>query len=68
MYTNIPKNGNIHIINNVLENNPDITMNIQKEILYILQTVIEQHYFQFHQQYWITENTDAEEGRQCMKM
>jgi hypothetical protein len=52
MYTNIPKNDTINIINNILESNSKITMNIQKEILHILQTVIEQNYFQFDQQYY----------------
>jgi hypothetical protein len=52
MYTDIPKNGTVNVINSILESNPEITLNIQKEILHILQTVIEQNYFQFDQQYY----------------
>jgi hypothetical protein len=52
MYTNIPKRDTINIINNIQESNPEINMNIWKEILYILQTVMEQNYFQFNQQYY----------------
>jgi hypothetical protein len=45
MYTNIPKNDIINIVNTILENLG--TENIQKEIIQILGIVIEQHYFQF---------------------
>lgn len=38
------------MICNILASNPEINMNIQKELLHILQKVIEQNYFQFDQQ------------------
>jgi hypothetical protein len=52
MYTNIPKNSSINIINNTLENNKETEKNIQKEITHIVKTVIEQNYFQFDQEYY----------------
>jgi hypothetical protein len=52
MYTNIPKNSIINIINNTLENNNEIEKNIQKEITHTVKTVIEQNYFQFEQEYY----------------
>jgi hypothetical protein len=51
MYTNIPKIGIINIINTILENS-GIETNIQKEIIHILRTVIEQNYLQFNQEYY----------------
>jgi hypothetical protein len=57
MYTNIPKIYSVKIIGNVLGSNPEINMNIQKELLHILQKVMEQNYFQFDQQYY--EHTDG---------
>jgi hypothetical protein len=57
MYTKTPKIDSIKIIGNILGSNPEINMNIQKEILHILQRVMEQNYFQFYQQYY--EHTDG---------
>jgi hypothetical protein len=45
MYTNTPKINTINIINNILDNNQEIDINIHKETLHILQTVMEQNYF-----------------------
>jgi hypothetical protein len=50
MYTNIPKIGVINIIKKILENNNEIEKNIQKETIHILETIIEQNYFQFDQE------------------
>jgi hypothetical protein len=52
IYTNIPKNSIINIINNILENNNEIEKNTQKEITQRVKTVIEQNYFQFEQEYY----------------
>jgi hypothetical protein len=52
MYTNIPKINTISIICNLLGGNPEINMNIQKEILHTLKMVMEQNYFQFDQHYY----------------
>jgi hypothetical protein len=51
MYTNIPKIGIINIVNTILEH-LGTEANIQKEIIHILGTVIEQNYFQFNQEYY----------------
>jgi hypothetical protein len=50
MYTNIPKIW--FIIKNILENNNEIGKNIQKETIHILETIIEQNYFQFDQEHY----------------
>jgi hypothetical protein len=52
MYTNISKIDIVNIINNVLENNQEINRNIQKETLHILQTMVEQNYFQVDGDYY----------------
>jgi hypothetical protein len=52
MYTNIPKEDIINIINNILNNNIEIQSNIQNEIIHILKTIMEQNYFQFDQKYY----------------
>jgi hypothetical protein len=52
MYTNIPKIGVINIIKKILQNNNKIEKNIQKETVHILETIIEQNYFQFDQEYY----------------
>jgi hypothetical protein len=52
MYTNIPKIGVINIIKKILENNNEIEKNIQKETIHILETIIQQNYFQFDQEYY----------------
>jgi hypothetical protein len=52
MYTCIPKYNTINIITNVLKGNTQINENIEKETLYITQTIMEQNYFQFNQQYY----------------
>jgi hypothetical protein len=49
MYTNIPKIGVINTIKKILGNNNEIEKNIQKETIHILETIIEQNYFQFDQ-------------------
>jgi hypothetical protein len=51
MYTNILKNGIIHVVNTKLEKLGTET-NIQKKIMQILGIVIEQNYFQFNQEYY----------------
>jgi hypothetical protein len=54
MYTNIPTLDtiNIRVISNILKDNPQNNENIQKEILHITQTIMEQNYFKFNQQYY----------------
>jgi hypothetical protein len=52
MCINTPKIDIIYIICNTLGSNPEINMNIRKEILHILETVMEQNYFQSDQQYY----------------
>jgi hypothetical protein len=44
MYTDIPKINTVNIICNLLGGNPEINMNIRKEILHMLQIVMEQNY------------------------
>jgi hypothetical protein len=36
----------------ILENNNEIQKNIQKETIHISETIIEQNYFQFDQEYY----------------
>jgi hypothetical protein len=50
MYTNILKTDTINIINNILQDNQKTNRSTQKK--YILQTVMEQNYFEFDQQYY----------------
>jgi hypothetical protein len=50
MYTKIPKNG--VIIKKILKNNNEIEKNIQTETVHVLETIIEQNYFQFDQEYY----------------
>jgi hypothetical protein len=52
MYTNIPTLDTMNIISNILKDNPLNKENIQKEILYITQAIMDQNYFQFNQQYY----------------
>jgi hypothetical protein len=52
MYINIPILHTIRIIGNILKDNPKNNEIIQKEILYITQTIMEPSYFQFNQQYY----------------
>jgi hypothetical protein len=52
MYTNTPKLEIIDIINNIMENDPEITKTTQEEIINILKSVMEQNYFQFNEQYY----------------
>jgi hypothetical protein len=52
IYNNTPKIDIINITINVLENNHEIDKNNQKETLHILQTVMEQNYFWFDQDYY----------------
>jgi hypothetical protein len=51
IYTNVPKIDTINIICNTLGSNPEINMNIQKEILNILQIMMEQNCFKLEQQH-----------------
>jgi hypothetical protein len=51
MYTNIPKIGIMNTVNTILENLGTETK-VQKEIMQILRTVVEQNYFQFDQEYY----------------
>jgi hypothetical protein len=46
------KIGVINIIKNILENNNKIEKSIQKETIQILETIIEQNYFQFEHEYY----------------
>jgi hypothetical protein len=43
MYSNTPKRDTIHIINNILESNPEMNSNIREEILRTMQTVMQQN-------------------------
>jgi hypothetical protein len=52
VYTNVPKHDTINIISNILKDNPQNNENIHKDILYITQTIMEQTYLQFNQQYY----------------
>jgi hypothetical protein len=52
MYTHIPKVAIINIVNTVTKNNHEIDENIQKGIIHILKTVLEQNYFQVDQEYY----------------
>jgi hypothetical protein len=51
MYNNIPESDTMNVSKIILESNPEINMNVRKYIINILQTVIEQNYFQSDQQY-----------------
>jgi hypothetical protein len=51
MYTNIPRNEIINVVNTILENLKTET-NVQKEIIKLLGIVIEQNYFKFDQEYY----------------
>jgi hypothetical protein len=52
IYTNIPRNGVINIIKKILEDNNEIKKNIQGKTIHILETIIEQYYFQFDQEHY----------------
>jgi hypothetical protein len=52
MYTNIPRTETTNIIHNILKTNQNINDNNQKEIIYTLDTIMEQRYFQFQQKYF----------------
>jgi hypothetical protein len=52
MYTNIPQAEIINIINNIIQNIQGIETNVQKEIIHILEIIMEQNYFQFNQEYY----------------
>jgi hypothetical protein len=52
VYINMSKIDTINIINIIVKSSSEINMNMWKEILHILQTVIEQNYFQFVYQYY----------------
>jgi hypothetical protein len=51
MYTSIPRNGIINVVNTILEN-LKTEMNVLKEIIQILGIVTEQNYFHFDQEYY----------------
>lgn len=55
MCTSIPKIEIINIIENTIENGPEIIKTNQKGKRNILRTVTEQNYFQFDQQYYIVQ-------------
>jgi hypothetical protein len=42
----------VFVLTFIVEGNQQINFNIQKEILFILETVMEQNYFQFDQHYY----------------
>jgi hypothetical protein len=50
MYTNIPKEDIKNIVYNISKNNYEIEENTQKEIIHILEIVLQQNYFQFDQE------------------
>jgi hypothetical protein len=52
MYMNIPKTEIINIINNIIHNIQGIKTNMHKEIIHILEIIMEQNYFQFNQEYY----------------
>ena len=52
MYTNIPKNDIKNITKNILQHNYNTNINAQKEIMYILNIVLEQNYFQYEQKHY----------------
>jgi hypothetical protein len=52
MYTIIPRVESTNIIANILERNSNIGDNNQKEIIHMLQTTMEQNYFQFKQKFY----------------
>jgi hypothetical protein len=49
IYTDIPKSEVINTIEDMIQNDPEITKTNQKEIINILRAVTEQNYFQFKQ-------------------
>jgi hypothetical protein len=51
MYTNIPKNDITNITKSILQNH-NTNINIQKEILQLMNTILEQNYFQYDQKYY----------------
>jgi hypothetical protein len=51
MYTNIPKKDTITITKNILQNH-DINIDTQKEIMQLMNTILEQNYFQHNQKYY----------------
>ena len=52
MYTNIPKKDIMNITKNILQRNHNTNINTQKEIMCIMNTVLEQNYFQYEQKYY----------------
>jgi hypothetical protein len=52
MYTNIPRTEATNIIANILKINSSINDNSQKEVIHILEIVMEQNYFQFEQKFY----------------
>jgi hypothetical protein len=52
MYTNISKVEIINIVNNIIDNTQGVETKVQKEIIHILETIMEQNYFQFNQDYY----------------
>jgi hypothetical protein len=51
MYTNIPKNDKIIITKNILQNY-DTNIDTQKEILQLMNTILEQNYIQYDHKYY----------------
>jgi hypothetical protein len=52
MYTNIPRTESTNIIANILKRNSSISDNSQKEVIHILETTMEQNYFQFEKKFY----------------
>jgi hypothetical protein len=52
MYMNITKTEIINIISNIIHNIQGIETNVHKEIIHILEIIMEQNYFQFNQEYY----------------
>jgi hypothetical protein len=52
MYTNIPRNSLISIINNILQYNYEIEEKTKAEIIHILKNISDQNYFQFDLEYY----------------
>jgi hypothetical protein len=52
MYSNIPRKEVINTTNNILENNVEIEASTRKEIIFIMEKIMIQNYFQFDQQYY----------------
>jgi hypothetical protein len=52
MYTNMPKSDTINVMDNILKTSRKVVETNQKGMIHILQTVTEQNYIQFNEQYY----------------